>query len=188
MASSTILNRQQILEGHAFNIEKVHLRLPDGRERDYDLVDHEDAVTILPVDDEGRVLFVRQFRVGAGKELLELPAGMMNKGEDPLATARRELREETGSDAVQIERIGGFYMAAGYSSEYMHIFFATGLSEAPLEQDEDEFLSLVKVDLREVFEMIRTGHIEDGKTISAFFYALPFLNELLLAENNFEEK
>lgn len=181
MESSTILDRDQIFQGHAFNLEKVHLRLPDGRERYYDLVDHVDAVTILPVDDDGMVSFVRQFRVGAEKELLELPAGVMDQGEDPLTTARRELREETGSDAANLERLGGFYMAAGYSSEYMHVFLATGLSDAPLSQDEDEFLSLEKIDLREVFDLIRTGKIEDGKTISTFFYAMPFLNELLIA-------
>ncbi len=84
-----------------------------------------------------------------------------------------------------MERIGGFYMAPGYSNEYMHVYFATHLREHALEQDEDEFLSLVKVDVRKVFAMIRSGEIEDGKTISAFMLAMPMLNELLMASNGF---
>jgi ADP-ribose pyrophosphatase len=183
MAETTILGREQFLKGHAFNVEKVRLLMPDGRERTYDLVDHVDAVTILPIDDEGMVYFVRQYRVGAEKELLELPAGVMDEGEDPLTTAHRELREEIGKDASRMERIGGFYMAPGYSSEYMNVFFASNLSEHSLEQDEDEFLSLVKVDVREVFGMIKSGQVEDGKTISAFLLAMPTLNELLLSSN-----
>ena len=183
MAKTTIVNREQILKGRAFNVEKVHLLMPDGRERAYDLVDHVDAVTILLIDDEGMVYFVRQYRVGAEKEMLELPAGVMDEGEDPLTTAHRELQEEIGRDAARLERIGGFYMAPGYSSEYMHVFFAANLSEHSLEQDEDEFLSLVKVDVREVFGMIQSGQIEDGKTISTFMLAMPQLNELLIAAN-----
>jgi ADP-ribose pyrophosphatase len=80
-----------------------------------------------------------------------------------------------------MERIGGFYMASGYTTEFMHVFFAANLSEQSLEQDEDEFLSMVKVDVREVFGMIKSGQIEDGKTISAFLLAMPMLNELLMA-------
>lgn len=181
MTETKIISRHQFLQGRAFNVEKVKLLLPDGRERTYDLVDHVDAVTILPIDDEGMVYFVRQFRVGAEREMLELPAGVMDEGEEPLTTAHRELQEEIGRDASHMERIGGFYMAAGYTSEYMHVFFASNLSEHSLEQDEDEFLSLVKVDVRDVFDMIRSGQIEDGKTISAFMLAMPLLNELLMA-------
>jgi ADP-ribose pyrophosphatase len=185
MAETTIISREQYLQGYIFDIEKVHLRLPDGREHTYDLVDHADAVTILPIDDEGMVYFVRQYRVGAEKELLELPAGVIDDGEQPLTAAHRELQEEIGRDASHMERLGGFFMAAGYSNEYMHVFYASHLREKSLEQDEDEFLSLVKVDLREVFGMIRSGEIEDGKTISAFLLAMPMLNELLMAANGF---
>ena len=185
MAETKIIGREKVLEGHVFFVEKVDLLMPDGRERAYDLVNHLDAVTILPIDDEGMVYFVRQYRVGAEKEMLELPAGVMDEGEDPLTTAHRELQEEIGRDASHMERIGGFYMAPGYTSEYMHVFFAANLSEHSLEHDEDEFLSLVKVDVREVFGMIQSGQIEDGKTISAFMLAMPFLNDLLLACGDF---
>ena len=183
MAETTIVSREQFMKGHAFNVEKVRLSMPDGRERTYDLADHADAVTILPIDDEGMVYFVRQYRVGAEKDLLELPAGVMDEGEDPLTTAHRELREEIGKDASQMVRIGGFNMAPGYSSEYMNVYLATSLREEISDHDEDEFLSLVKIDLREVFAKIQSGEIEDGKTISAFMLAMPLLNELLIAAN-----
>jgi len=181
MEKSTILGRETILEAHAFNIEKVRLCLPDGREHDYDLVDHADAVTILPIDDDGMVYFVRQYRIGAEKELLELPAGVMDENEEPSFSAHRELREEIGKDAGRMIPLGGFYMAAGYSSEYMHVFLATDLSDSPLEKDEDEFLSLEKIDLRAAYAMVKNGKIQDGKTISAFLLAIPLLNELLIA-------
>lgn len=183
MVETTIVSREQFMQGHAFNVEKVRLFMPDGRERTYDLVDHVDAVTILPVDDEGMVYFVCQYRVGAEKELLELPAGVMDEGEESLTTAHRELREEIGKDASRMERIGGFYMAPGYSSEYMNVYLATNLQKALSEHDDDEFLSLVRIDLRKVYGMIQSGEIEDGKTISAFMLALPLLNDLLLAAN-----
>lgn len=183
MAETTIVSREQFMKGHAFNVEKVRLSMPDGRERTYDLADHADAVTILPIDDEGMVYFVRQYRVGAEKDLLELPAGVMDEGEDPLTSAHRELREEIGKDASQMVCIGGFYMAPGYSSEYMNVYLATNLREEKSDHDEDEFLSLVKIDLREVFAKIQSGEIEDGKTISAFMLAMPLLNELLIAAN-----
>ncbi len=183
MTETTILSREQFLQGHAFNVEKVRLLMPDDRERTYDLVDHVDAVTVLPIDDDGMVYFVRQYRVGAEKELLELPAGVMDEGEAPLTTAHRELREEIGKDASRMERIGGFFMAPGYSTEYMNVYLATNLREGMSDHDEDEFLSLVRIDLREVFGLIQSGEIEDGKTISAFMLAMPLLNELLIATN-----
>jgi ADP-ribose pyrophosphatase len=179
MAKTKILNREQILEGHAFNIQKVLLRLPNGKERNYDLVDHANAVTILPLDEEGMVHFVRQYRVGAEKELLELPAGVIDPGEDPVTTAHRELREEIGMDAENMISLGGFYIAAGYSTEYMHVFLATALSKAPLEQDEDEFLSIEKISFAEAIVMVRNGMIEDGKSISAFHLAFSYFQRIV---------
>lgn len=179
MAKIKILKREQILEGHAFNIQKVLLRLPNGKERNYDLVDHANAVTILPLDEEGMVHFVRQYRVGAEKELLELPAGVIDPGEDPVTAAHRELREEIGMDAENMISMGGFYMAAGYSTEYMHVFLATALSKAPLQQDEDEFLSIEKFNFSEALPMLQEGLIEDGKTISAFQLAYAYFDKVM---------
>jgi ADP-ribose pyrophosphatase len=166
-----ILSRKTLMQLRPFDVERVHFRLPDGRERDYDLVQHVAAVTILPVDDLGRVHLVRQYRIGAEKEMLELPAGVMDPGEEPEVTARRELREEIGKDCGQLIRLGGFFMAAGYSSEYMYVFLALNLVDSPLDHDDDEFLTTVVLPLSEVMEMAQDGRLEDGKSLSTLLLA-----------------
>ncbi len=168
---SAILSRKTLLQLRPFDVERVHFRLPDGRERDYDLVQHVDAVTILPVDGLGQVYLVRQYRIGAEQELLELPAGVMDPGEEPIITAHRELREEIGKDCGEMISLGGFFMAAGYSTEYMHVFLALNLKDAPLEQDDDEFLTTVVVPISELMEMAQDGRLADGKSLSTLLLA-----------------
>jgi len=171
----TILSRKTIYEGRVFDIQKVLVRLPDGREHEYDLVSHSGAVTLVPVDQDGNIWFVRQFRLGALQELLELPAGVMEKDEPPEISAGRELREEIGMAADELRQLGQFYMAAGYSSEYMYIYLATGLHSSPLEQDEDEFLQVQAIPVKQVYEMVHANQIHDGKTLAALLLAEPFL-------------
>ena len=171
----TILNRKVIYEGRVFDVQKVLARLPDGREHEYDLVSHAGAVTLVPVDQDGNMWFVRQFRLGALQELLELPAGLMEKDEPPEISAGRELREEIGMAADELRQLGQFYMAAGYSSEYMYIYLATGLHSSPLEQDEDEFLQVQAIPVKQVYEMVHANQIHDGKTLAALLLAEPFL-------------
>ena len=170
-----ILNTSLIYSGRAFKVENVHVRLPDGRQRDYDLVNHLGAVTILPLDDEGQVWFVRQYRIGARQTLLELPAGVLEEDEDPAAGAAREIREEIGMAAGNLLKIGEFYMAPGYSSELMHVFLATDLTPDSLPQDDDEFLEIIRYPLSEVLQMVQRGEIMDGKTISSLLLAQPHL-------------
>ena len=171
----TILNRKTIYEGRVFDVQKVLARLPDGREHEYDLVSHSGAVTLVPVDQDGNMWFVRQFRLGALQDLLELPAGLMEKNEPPEISAGRELREEIGMAANELRELGQFYMAAGYSSEYMYIYLATGLNPSPLEQDEDEFLQVQAIPVKQVYEMVHANQIHDGKTLAALLLAEPFL-------------
>ena len=167
----TILHRDQQFEGHAFDVAKLHVRLPDGRERDYDLVEHSASVTILPVDEQGRVYFVTQFRVGSASQLLELPAGVLEPGEDPLEAAHREVREETGMAARNMQELGSFYLAPGYTDEYMTIFLATGLYDSPLSPDADEFLNLSTLPVAEAYRLAQAGGIQDGKTLAALLLA-----------------
>ena len=175
-----ILSRKTLMELRPFDVERVHFRLPDGRERDYDLVQHVDAVTILPVDALGQVYMVRQYRIGAEQELLELPAGVMDEGEEPEVSARRELREEIGKDCGELIQLGGFFMAAGYSTEYMHVFLALDLKDSPLEQDDDEFLTTVVVPITELMNMASDGRLADGKSLTTLLLARKELETRML--------
>lgn len=169
------LNREKLYSGPVFDLARVRMRLPNGRERDYDLVEHDNSVTIVPVDARGQVYFVNQHRVGSDSMLLELPAGMLEAGEDPPEGARREIREEIGMDAEQIIPLGGFYLAAGYSDEYLFAYLARGLFASPLDPDEDEFIDLVTMPVETALEKALAGEFHDGKTLAALFLAMPYI-------------
>ncbi len=175
-----IVNSETKYRGPVFDVESVSVNLPDGRTRKYDMVQIQNAVTILPLDSEGFVHFVRQYRIGAHKEMLELPAGKIEEGEEALATAEREIREETGMAAGKMREVGRFYMSPGYSTEYMYTYLATELYSAPLSPDQDEFLNVVKLPLDEVMRMVRAGELDDSKSLAALILAMPFLNGVRL--------
>ena len=172
-----ILNTEQVCKAHVFAVEKLFAELPDGRRRYYDIVRHGPGVVILPVTDEGKILFVRQYRVGSAGELLELPAGMVDDGEDPDPAAARELREETGYEAGEIIRLGGYYASAGYCSEYMHAYLARDLKWNPLPQDEDEFISNISMSVEEAYAAAESGQLEDAKTICALMMAQKYIRK-----------
>jgi NTP pyrophosphohydrolases including oxidative damage repair enzymes len=169
------LSRKTVYDGPIFSIDRVELSLPDQQSKKYDLVLIQNAVTILPIDDDGNVLFVRQYRVGSSSFMLELPAGKMEAGESAQVTAEREIREETGMGAKKMQPLGQFFMSPGYSTEYMYTFLASGLYSAPLTPDADEFLNVIKIPLAEVLTKIQEGTIVDGKTLAVFMQALPLL-------------
>jgi ADP-ribose pyrophosphatase len=170
-----ILQRDVVYQGRAFEVQRLDLRLPDGRVRPFDLVHHNPSVSVIPVTADGKLLFVRQYRVGHEDILLELPAGVLDEGEDPLEGARRELREETGMDAAELMKLGKAYLAPGYCDELMYFFLARQLSSAPLEQDDDEFLHLEALTIAEAFAMARRGEIYDSKTLASLFLAAPYI-------------
>jgi ADP-ribose pyrophosphatase len=165
------ISRDSIFKGRVFDIERVQVRLPDERSAYYEMVTHPGAVSIVPIDEFGRILFVRQFRPAAWKEVLELPAGTLEKDEDPQECAIRELREETGMGAHHLQKLGAFYLAPGYSSEYLHMFLARDLYKAPLQADLDEFLNVEAIPVAKAYEMARQGEFKDGKTLAGLFLA-----------------
>ena len=161
-----------VYPGRAFTIRRDTMRLPDGREARLDIVEHIGSVVILPLDENGNILFVRQYRHAAGQELLELPAGTLDEDEEPVACAHREIREETGMAAGRLESLGGFYLAPGYSTEYMHVYLATELHPDPLEADADEFLSVEAIPMGSALAMARRAEIPDAKSLAAILMAL----------------
>ena len=147
------------------------LRYPSGYETTHDVVEHHGGVTVLPIDADGAVLFVSQYRHAIGRDLLELPAGTLHEGEEPEACAQRELQEETGYRAGSIELLGGFYSAPGYSTEHVSAYLGTDLTESRLEGDEDA-IDVVRVPFEDALHMVARGEIEDAKTLAALLLYL----------------
>jgi ADP-ribose pyrophosphatase len=152
-------------EGRHFSFLRDEVELPDGRRTYRDVVRHPGAVAIVPILPDGRIVLVRQYRYAAEKALLEIPAGTLEPGEEPLECALRELREETGFEAGEIEGLLSCFMAPGYSSEVIHFFAARDLKEVGAEQEPDEAIENEALELGEILEQIRDNAIEDAKTI-----------------------
>jgi ADP-ribose pyrophosphatase len=169
--SFKLLKSEIVYPGRAFTIRRDTLRMPDGRETSFDIVEHVGSVIILPLDADGNLIFVRQYRHAAGLDLVELPAGTLDKGEAPEDCATREVREETGMAAGKLESLGGFYLAPGYSTEYMYVYLATDLRHNPLEADADEFLTVERFPLSEALAMSERGEIQDAKSLAAILLA-----------------
>ncbi|MCU0487729.1 MAG: NUDIX hydrolase [Anaerolineales bacterium] len=162
-----VLGSEIVFRGKVFNVRLDQIRLPDGRTGRMDILEHAQAVTILPVDSDSRIWFIRQYRHPAVEDILELPAGVMEPGELPAESAQRELREEIGMAAGKLDALGEFYLAPGYSSEYMYVFLATELYSAALKPDEDEAIEIVKVSTQEALSMAAQGRVKDAKSLAA---------------------
>jgi ADP-ribose pyrophosphatase len=162
----TTLRTTPIYDGRIIKLDLLDVRLPDGKEARREVIRHPGAVAIVVLDDAKNVLLVRQYRAAAGKILLEIPAGTLNPGEVPLTCALRELQEETGFRAEKLDTLGGIYTAPGYTTEFIHLFYATGLIESRLNMDEDEFIEVERVPFTEALAMIDRGEIADGKSVS----------------------
>jgi ADP-ribose pyrophosphatase len=173
------IHSEIIYHGSIFDVRKDQISLPNGEIHQLDIVDHPGAVTLLPIDEKNQIWFVRQYRQGAQQELLELPAGSIELGEDPAVCAQRESREEIGMAARNLQLLGRFYLAPGYSTELLYAFLATDLYPAPLTADSDEFLSVIQLPMRDVIDMAEKGEILDGKTLATLYLARPLIESLL---------
>ena len=175
-----LMRSEVLLQGRAFNVKRDTLKTPDGREIKFDIVDHCGSVVLLPIDDAGNLLFIRQYRHAVGGDLLELPAGTRDKDEPYEQCAAREIREETGMEAGSLLKIGEFYPVPGYSTEFMAVFLATDLKENPLQADEDEFLQVEKIPLKKAVEMAEHGEIQDAKSLAALLLARSYVEKYLV--------
>lgn len=160
------LTSKLLHKGRHFNFKTDEIQLPSGKTTTRDIIDHPGAVAIVPILDDGRVLLVKQYRYTTGKELLEIPAGTLEKGEAPDNCARRELKEETGYTAGSMKKILAMYMAPGYSNEVIHLYFATALKAGEPRAEEDEDISLEVYSADELLDGIEKNTIEDAKTIA----------------------
>lgn len=160
-----------VYRGRAFSVRVDEVEIKPGHISRLDIVDHTGAVTIVPVDDEGQVWFIRQYRHPAGEMLLELPAGTLKPDEDPAEAANRELQEEIGMRAARLEPLSSFWLAPGYSTELMHVYVATGLTASQLDQDEDEVITIEKVPAARAADLAVDGTLRDAKSIAAVLAA-----------------
>ena len=170
-----VLNSKITYRGRVLDVRQDQVRFKNGQLVNLDIVVHSGAVTMVPVDADGQVWFVRQYRYAIQEHLLELPAGTLEPGEAPAVSAQREIREEIGMAAGKLKEIGSFFLAPGYSTEFMHVYLAEDLSADPLQGDPDEFLTVVKVPREDVFSLVEKGNIRDAKSLAALFLARPFL-------------
>ena len=166
MTGEKTLSSRLIYEGRAVKLRVDTVARPDGRETTREIVEHSDCVAIIALDAGDNVLLVNQFRKPAEKELLEIPAGGIEPGEDPVETVQRELQEETGYLPGKVERLGGFYSAPGFCTEYLYLYLATDLTPSQLYAEDTEEIKLVSVPLSQISDLIFSGRICDAKSIA----------------------
>lgn len=159
-----------LLESARFRVVRRSRRSADGREYTKDAILHPGAVAVVPILDSGQVCLIRNYRLAVERALIEVPAGTLEVGEPPEATARRELAEETGYVAGELRHLTTFYMSPGILNERMHVFVATGLRPGPAKRELGEEIDNLLVAWEEALTMIRDGRIEDGKTIAALLF------------------
>jgi ADP-ribose pyrophosphatase len=164
-----------IYSGKLLSLRKDIIELPNGANTTRECVSHTPVVCMLPIDENGYVHTVKQFRYAVETLLLEIPAGGIEMGEQPEKAAVRELQEEIGMTCSDLIPLGGFWLTPGWCDEYMYSFLAKGLSEAKLKADDDENISVVKIPFNELVREVKSGLIQDVKTIATVLLAENYL-------------
>ena len=171
------LNSKEIFKGNVFRVTMDQVELENGMTSFREVVHHNGGACILPLTDDDKVLMVRQYRYALKEELWELPAGKLEKDEDPFEAAKRELEEECGLTADHYTSLGQFYPTVGYDTEIIYMWVATGLHKTQMHLDDDEFLTPDRVPLQKAYEMVMSGEIKDGKTIAGVLKLKALLDE-----------
>ena len=158
------LSRERVFDGIILHIDHVLNELPNGKRAKREVAMHVGASAVLPIDDQGNVYLVRQYRYALQEEIWELPAGKLEAAEDPFEAAKRELAEECGVTADEFIDLGVLYPTVGYDSEKIYMWAARGLHSVPQHLDEGEFLDVVKVPFAQALGLVMDGTIKDSKT------------------------
>lgn len=173
--SEKTVSSKVVYTGRIVTVKQDIAKLHNGNEVYREVVEHPGGVTVIPIDEDGNVVAVRQFRYPFKKETLEVPAGKLEYGEDPLDCAVRELSEETGITAGRMISLGSIYPSPGYCSEILHIYLALDLHYGQAHPDENEFLNVLKVPLEEFTNMVMRDEVRDAKTVVAVLKAEKYL-------------
>ncbi len=172
------ISSNDIFKGRIVHLHVDEVELIDGSKAIREIIEHDGGVTVIPVDENGDVYCVRQFRYGFGKSIIETPAGKLEKGEDPLECAVRELSEETGFSAEEYIYLGEFYPSPGYCHEKLYAYLALGLKKGNAHLDEGEYLDVLKYPLDTLVEMVMNNELFDAKTIIAILKAKMYLDTI----------
>ncbi len=164
------LSSERIYEGKIINLRKDKVTVVHGTSY-REIVEHNGGAVLLTVTDEGKMIMIRQYRKAAGKVMFEVPAGKIDPGEDPLVTAGRELKEETGYTAGSIKYLCRFYPSVGFSEECLYLYLCTDLKAGETDFDENEAIDMEEWDIADLHAMVRRGEIDDAKTLIAIEYA-----------------
>jgi ADP-ribose pyrophosphatase len=170
--SARRLSSRRIYEGKVLSLDLDEVEEPGDVRATREVVRHSGSVAVLALQDDGRIVLVRQYRYPVDQAVWELPAGRLDEGETPEAAAQRELREEIGQRARDLRKIAFFYTTPGFCDEAMHVFRATGLEASPAKGDEDERIEVQAFPLAELEAMIDKGEIREGKTLVALLLEL----------------
>jgi ADP-ribose pyrophosphatase len=168
---SEVVSSSRQFEGKIVSVRVDEVRLADGHIVKQEVVEHRESMTVIALDEQDRLILVRQYRHAAGRDLLETPAGSVDPGETAEDSVNRELSEETGLCAREVTLLGRFFLAPGWATEYMHVYLARDLYEAQAEPDEDERIEVVRLSIPEWEAHIRAGEIADSKSIAAWYLA-----------------
>ncbi|MDD3202358.1 MAG: NUDIX hydrolase [Pygmaiobacter massiliensis] len=164
-----LISREEIFTGRVIHVTRDTVLLENGEESTREVVHHNGGACIAALNEKDELYFVRQYRHAYEREILELPAGKLEKGEDPFYAAKRELTEEAGITADDYISLGTFLPTCGYCTETIYLYAAKNLHQSSQNLDADEFVTVEKIPFAKVAEMIAAGEINDGKTIAAYY-------------------
>ena len=174
MAAEKELSRMTIFEGRILKLCVDTVLTVDGRESTREIIEHAACIAVIPVDADDSVLLVKQYRRAVDKELLEIPAGGIDPGEDAEAAVIREMQEEIGYRPDRIERLGGFYSTPGFCNEYLSLFLATDLVPSRLHAEDTDGIEVVRVPVSELAALATSDKIEDAKTVAGLLFYLQY--------------
>jgi ADP-ribose pyrophosphatase len=174
MAEEKIISSKPVYDGNTVKLRVDTVRTADGRTTTREIVEHRGVVVMVPVDAKDNVLLVRQYRYATGKELLELPAGGIDGEEKPEDAVLREMQEETGFLPKTIKRLGGFYSAPGFCTEYLHLFLAADLTPSQLYAEDTSEIRLERIPVSKIANLVTSGQTEDAKSIAGLLTYLEY--------------
>lgn len=174
MKPQKTLSSKIVFEGRAVKLRVDTIQMPDGRQTTREIVEHGACIAVVAVDEQNNILLVSQYREAVEKELLEIPAGGVDPGEDVETAVKREMQEETGYLPRKLENLGGYYLAPGYSTEYLHLYLAADLIPSRLVAEDTEGIKIVRVPVSQIRKLLTSGKICDGKSIAGLYVFLEY--------------